>query len=211
MAKNGDELERRFEELVKMARGNNGKVDEELIRRAWEFAKLAHVDQKRVSGESVLKHTLAVAEIIAGWKLDTASIVAGILHDTVDEGGAKQEDLIVEFGEEIADLVAGEVKVAGIRLTRIREEEWVENLRQMVLSMARDLRVVLLKIASRLHSLETLSVLSREEQERIGRETLEDICAAGGAVGDGGSEGDVGGFGFSLCISCRVGRGGEGG
>ena len=166
-------LEEKFSGLARLVEEYSGRRGLGLLKKAWEFAKLAHYEQRRINGEPVLLHALAVAQILVGWKLDVACVVAGLLHDAVEEGGATQDDLMSEFGKEICDLVAGEVRIAGIRLTGSGEAEGRENLRQMVLAMASDLRVVLIKLASRWHSLETLAALPVEERKRIGKETLE--------------------------------------
>src|SRR6185369_9036115 len=113
-----------------------------LITKAWEFTKLAHDGQKRASGEPYSSHPLEVAILLASWKLDTSSIVAGFLHDTIEDGGATNQDIVNQFGEETAFLVNGVTKVSRLRIGGKKEEEFVENLRKMFLAMAKDLRVV---------------------------------------------------------------------
>jgi GTP diphosphokinase / guanosine-3',5'-bis(diphosphate) 3'-diphosphatase len=168
-----DHIEIQFAELKREAQSYNHNADTGLLEKGWEFAKLAHTGQKRLSGEPYATHSLETAKILAGWKLDIDSIVAGLLHDTIEDGGAKREDIVKEFGEEVALLVDGVTKVSNIRLRGSKDEEFVENLRKMFLAMAKDLRVVLIKLADRLHNMQTLSVLPPEKQIKIAKETLE--------------------------------------
>ncbi|MEK7154810.1 MAG: HD domain-containing protein, partial [Patescibacteria group bacterium] len=131
-----------------------------MYTQALEFAKLAHHGQKRLSGEPYINHPVAVAKTLQSWQLDETTIMAGLLHDTVEDGGATREDLVKEFGEETARLVDGVTKITQIRLTGQTDEEFVENLRKMILVMASDLRVVFVKLADSLHNMQTLKYLS---------------------------------------------------
>ena len=167
------DMDEEFDKLKRMLLTQNGSVNLETLDKAWELAKLAHSGQKRKSGESYVAHPLATAIILAGWKLDTPSIVAGLLHDTVEDGGATREDIIKEFGEEIGLLVEGVTMVGDVRLRGSRDEEFIENIRKMFLAMAKDLRVVIIKLADRLHNMKTLSALTPDKQEKIAKETLE--------------------------------------
>jgi len=148
-------------------------VDVDMIRKAWEFAKIAHFGQRRNTGEPFVLHALEVGKKLYEWKLDTESIVAGILHDTVEDGGAEKEDLSKEFGEEVAVLVDGVTKISDIKLRGSMNEEFIENLRKMFLAMAKDLRVILIKLADRLHNMKTLHGLDPVKGGRIAKETLE--------------------------------------
>ncbi|KKQ73670.1 MAG: (P)ppGpp synthetase I, SpoT/RelA [Candidatus Woesebacteria bacterium GW2011_GWB1_38_5] len=148
-------------------------VDVDMIRKAWEFAKIAHFGQRRNTGEPFVLHALEVGKKLYEWKLDTESIVAGILHDTVEDGGAEKEDLSKEFGEEVAVLVDGVTKISDIKLRGSMNEEFIENLRKMFLAMAKDLRVILIKLADRLHNMKTLHGLDPAKGGRIAKETLE--------------------------------------
>src|SRR3989344_649955 len=139
-------------------------IDRDLITKAWEFANLAHTSQKRLSGEPYIIHPTQVAKTLSLWNMDTTTIVAGLLHDTIEDGGAKREDLVKEFGEEVALIVDGVTKVTDIRLKGSSQEDFVENLRKMILVMARDLRVVMVKLADRLHNMQTLQYLSHDRQ-----------------------------------------------
>lgn len=184
-------MKKAFEELLVQIRRYNSKGDFELIKRAYQFASQAHAGQKRLSGENYINHPLAVAKTLADWKLDSGSIVAGLLHDTVEDAGVSLEKLEKEFGEEIADLVDGVSKIGEIKLRGSKEEEFVENLRKMIMVMAKDLRVVLIKLADRYHNLQTLAVLPEEKQKRIARETLEIYAPLAERLGIGEMKGKL--------------------
>lgn len=163
----------------------------DLVEKARQFANLAHSGQKRLSGDPFISHPQAVAEILAGWKLDAASIAVGWLHDTVEEGAASEDDIKKEFGETISELVKGVTKVGRLKLRGSTEEEFIENLRKMFLAMARDLRVVLVKLADRLHNMQTLKYLPLEKQGRIARETLEIYAPLAERLGMGEVKGQL--------------------
>ncbi|RJQ29872.1 RelA/SpoT family protein [Candidatus Parcubacteria bacterium] len=141
------------------------------IARALEFSKAAHANQKRESGEPFFNHSLAVAEILYQWKLDDATIVAGLLHDTVEDTSVSLEKIKSEFGEEVSFLVDGVTKLGRIKYQDSNPK--VENLRKMVLALSRDLRVVFIKLADRLHNMRTLGSLPPAKQKRIALETHE--------------------------------------
>jgi guanosine-3',5'-bis(diphosphate) 3'-pyrophosphohydrolase len=143
-----------------------------LIRRCYDFAKERHAGQMRRSGEPYLVHPLGVAKIIAELNLDVASICAGLLHDCVEDTSATSEDIGRLFGAEIQRLVDGVTKLGQIPWNT-REERQAENFRKMLLAMARDIRVILVKLADRVDNMRTLQYVSREKQERIARETRE--------------------------------------
>ena len=166
-------MEKKFEELLEKIKNYNASADLTLVKKAFDFAKKAHADQKRLSGEDFLIHPLSVVEILAGWRLDIGSIAAGLLHDVVEDGGVKMETLEKEFGKEIAELVNGVTKIGEIKLRGASQDVFVENLRKMIVVMAHDLRVVLIKLADRYHNLQSLYVLPVEKQKRIAQETLE--------------------------------------
>jgi len=149
------------------------RVDIPLIEKAWEFAGLAHSGQKRLSGEPYIIHPWAVAITLAKWDMDTETIVAALIHDTIEDGGATSEDVLKDFGDSIAQIVDGVTKITHIHLKGSVQEQFVENLQKMLLVMARDLRVILVKLADRLHNMETLSYLSPEKQVENALETLE--------------------------------------
>jgi len=145
----------------------------EVLDKAWEFAQKAHSGQKRLSGEPYVSHPLNTASILVDWKLDLATVAAGFLHDTIEDAGVKKEELETIFGPEIANLVEGVTKVSELKLRGSHEDQFVENLRRMFLAMARDLRVVFIKLADRLHNMRTLWALPEEKRKKIAQETLE--------------------------------------
>lgn len=184
-------MEKEFENLLAEVKSYNPNVNIALIKKAWKFSKLAHSGQKRLSGEDFASHPLEVAKRLASWHLDTTSIIAGLLHDTVEDGGAKREDVVTEFGEDIARLVDGVTKVTGLRLVGSHESEFVENLRKMILVMAKDLRVVFVKLADRLHNMETLSYLAPVKQKANAEETLEIYAPLAERLGMGRVKGQL--------------------
>ncbi len=145
---------------------------ENLIREAYDFAVKAHAGQYRYSGESYIVHPFAVAEILAELQLDVVTIAAGLLHDVVEDTGCEVEDIVKKFGPEIALLVDGVTKLSRIEY-KTKEEEQVENLRKMFVAMARDLRVILIKLADRLHNMRTLDHQPPEKQKEVAKETIE--------------------------------------
>jgi len=162
-----------------------------MFNKALEFAKLAHHGQTRLSGDPYITHPLAVAETLKNWHLDETTIIAGLLHDTVEDGGATREDIIKEFGEEVAQIVDGVTKITNIRLIGSEQEEFVENLRKMILVMAKDLRVVLVKLADRLHNMQTLKYLPPERQTENAKETLEIYAPLAERLGMGEVKGQL--------------------
>lgn len=142
-----------------------------VIAKAYEFAKRAHSGQKRKSGEPYFNHALATGEMLVRWKLDEATVAAGLLHDTVEDTPVTSEDLKKNFGEEVAFLVDGVTKLGRIKYRGA--EVQVENLRKLVLTISQDLRVVFIKLADRLHNMRTLDALPPQKQKRIALETSE--------------------------------------
>jgi GTP pyrophosphokinase len=140
--------------------------------RAYVFAAKAHKGQERISGEPYLSHPLEVAGILTELRMDTATIAAGLLHDVVEDTHATEEEIQGHFGSEVAALVDGVTKLSRIPFST-REEAQAENIRKMVLAMSKDIRVILIKFADRLHNMRTLYALTPEQQQRISRETLE--------------------------------------
>ena len=160
------------EELVAKVQTYDPSLDGSWLKRVYEVADDAHKGQLRASGESYIGHPLSVAEILADLEMDRATIAAAILHDVVEDTTITSEQVAQEFGEEIASLVEGVTK-----LTRIpyqsKEEAQVENLRKMFMAMAKDIRVIIIKLADRLHNMRTLGSLPAAKQEAIARETLD--------------------------------------
>jgi GTP diphosphokinase / guanosine-3',5'-bis(diphosphate) 3'-diphosphatase len=148
------------------------RLDVEVIARAYEFAETAHRGQKRASGDSYIVHTTEVARILAEIHLDTASVVAGLIHDTVEDTPRTLADVRAEFGDEVAQVVDGVTKIGKVEF-RSSTEQQVENYRKLLLSMASDARVILIKLVDRLHNMRTLDHLRPEKQRRIAMETRE--------------------------------------
>ena len=148
----------------------NANVNIPLIRKACEFSDRAHAGQKRQSGEPFIEHCLEVAFILAEQHMDSTTIAAGLVHDVVEDTKIGIDHLRAEFGDEIADLVDGVTKLGSVEFTS-REEQQVEYFRKMLLTMARDIRVILIKLADRLHNMRTLEALPPDKQRRIAQET----------------------------------------
>jgi len=162
-------------DLAKLLRLLQSYLDPEQIEevyRAYEFAAVAHTGQQRLSGEPYIHHPLAVAKILAGMRLDHQSIVAAILHDVIEDTPTAKQHLIDEFGEEVAELVDGVSKLTQVKFES-KAEAQAENFRKMMLAMVRDIRVILIKLADRLHNMRTLGALRPDKRRRIARETLE--------------------------------------
>jgi GTP pyrophosphokinase len=147
-------------------------ADLDMIRRAYVFSARAHQGQTRRSGEPYLTHPVGVAAILAEMKLDVASIVAGMLHDTVEDTLTSLEEIEKYFGSEIRDLVDGVTKLGKIQFTT-SEERQAENFRKMIMAMAKDIRVILVKLADRVHNMRTMEFMPEDKQDRIARETIE--------------------------------------
>jgi GTP diphosphokinase / guanosine-3',5'-bis(diphosphate) 3'-diphosphatase len=161
-----------LEELIRRVQLYNPQADVMLIRRAYDYSARMHSEQKRKSGEPYVIHPLNVALIIVQLRLDVASIVTGLLHDVVEDTRASLDEVQGLFGAEVARLVDGVTKVSRITFSS-REEKQAENFRKMIIAMAHDIRVVLIKLADRLHNMRTLDHLAPDKQEEISRETME--------------------------------------
>jgi GTP pyrophosphokinase len=142
------------------------------VKEAFRFSDEMHLGQMRRSGEPYISHPIAVAEICADWKLDVQAIMAALLHDVMEDQDVKKEELLERFGAPVASLVDGLSKLEKIEF-QSQIEAQAENFRKMLLAMARDVRVILVKLADRLHNMRTLSVMTLEKQQRIARETME--------------------------------------
>lgn len=147
-------------------------ADTNLVDRAYVFSAKVHQGQTRLSGEPYLTHPLQVAHILTRMKLDEVCITTGLLHDTLEDTPAKPEEIVSLFGQEIATLVDGLTKIGKMSFSS-SEEQQAENFRKMILAMAKDIRVILVKLADRLHNMRTLEFLSAEKQRSIARETIE--------------------------------------
>ncbi len=160
------------DQLIERVRTYQPSVDAGLIQRAYDYSFRMHAGQTRKSGQPYIVHPVSVAAIIADLRLDAASVCAGLLHDVVEDTLATSEDLTKEFGIEVSELVDGVTKLSKINFTSKQDRE-AENFRKMVVAMARDIRVLLIKLCDRLDNMRTLEHVSREAQERIAGETLE--------------------------------------
>ena len=162
----------RLDDVIEVLGRNHPSSDADLVRRAYVFSAAAHRGQTRRNGEPYLVHPLEVAYIVAELRLDTASVCAALLHDTVEDTVATVADIKAQFGEDIAFLVDGVTKLEKLNFNSA-EEAAAENFRKMLIAMSRDLRVILVKLADRLHNMRTLTHLNPEKQLRIARETLD--------------------------------------
>ena len=160
------------DELLAELESYKPDFDRELITRAFQYAAAAHEGQLRRSGQEFIHHPWGAAKILAGLRLDEATIAAALLHDTVEDTGIAIEDLRAEFGEEIAKLVEGVTKLTRVQF-QSREQAEAENYRKLVVAMAEDVRVILIKLADRLHNLRTIEYMGKQTQVRKARETLE--------------------------------------
>lgn len=161
-----------IQDVIKRMKMNNRKSSSSLILKAYKFAEEKHKDQKRVSGEPYISHPLAAAYILSELKLDDATICAALLHDTIEDTKTTKEEIIKNFGNEILEMVEGVTKLSKIQYETI-EENQVENYRKMFLAMGKDIRVILIKLADRLHNMRTLMSLKRERQIANAKETMD--------------------------------------
>ena len=162
------QLQTLIEEIPKYQPG----ADLDVVRRAYRFSEASHRGQQRASGEPYLSHPLAVANLLVDFKMDVTTVTAGLLHDVLEDTSATKVDLEREFGKEIADLVDGVTKLGKLAFYS-REERQAENFRKMLVAMARDLRVLMIKLADRLHNMRTLDYLPPDRAKKIAQETLD--------------------------------------
>ncbi|MGE5751504.1 MAG: RelA/SpoT family protein [Nitrospirota bacterium] len=162
----------RLEDIVERIQNYHPDADVDLLRRAYIFSAKAHQGQTRLSGEAYLIHPIEVAAILANLKLDAATVAAGLLHDTIEDTTITSEEITSVFGEEVAMLVDGMTKLSRMEL-QSREQREADNFRKMIVAMAKDIRVILIKLADRLHNMRTLKSLPPEKQKRIAQETLD--------------------------------------
>ena len=167
-----NELRKRLDVILDKVASYHPDPDLEPIRRAFDFGLAMHAGQMRKSGEPYMSHPLEVMDIIAELRLDTASLVVGLLHDTVEDTDTTVDELKDMFGEDVAFLVDGVTKLSKLQFNT-REEAQAENFRKMIIAMSRDLRVILVKLADRLHNMRTLRHMPEHKQTRISQETME--------------------------------------
>src|SRR5437870_2094211 len=182
-------------DLTERVQRYNPTAQVDLIRRAYDFSARAHEGQVRRSGEPYLQHPLAVAKVLATLKLDVPAIVAGLLHDTVEDTVCTREQIEAEFGKDIARLVDGVTKIGKIHFKNY-EEKQAENFRKMLISMADDIRVILIKLADRLHNMRTLEPLDPVQQKKIAQETIEIYAPLANRLGIGWMRAELEDLGF---------------
>jgi len=183
-------LDARFERLLETVRTNRPGDDLDLIRSAWAFCIQHHEGQKRASGEVYISHPLAVAQVLAELKMDATAIAAGLLHDAVEDTDVTAAEISKRFGDQVAHIVEGVTKLDKIKFAN-REDHQAENIRKMLLAMVTDVRVVIIKLADRLHNMRTLEHLRPEKQQRIARETLEVYAPLAHRLGMGKLRGEL--------------------
>ena len=185
-----DAIDQRFEALIHQVQANRPNEDVSLIRKAWDFCVEQHRGQTRASGEPYVIHPLEVAEVLAEMKLDSTAIAAGLLHDAVEDTPATSQEIEAAFGDQVAHIVEGVTKIDKIQFAN-REDRQAENVRKMLLAMVTDIRVVLIKLADRLHNMRTLEHLQPERQEAIARETLDIYAPLAHRLGMGKVRGEL--------------------
>lgn len=171
-----------YDEILKSINQTYGEEEREILERAFYYAKEAHSGQKRASGEEYFTHPVAVAKILMGLGMDCDTVAASFLHDVIEDTAVSEADIKNEFGEEILSLVNGVTKLDKIEF-RSKEEEQAENFKKIFVSMAKDIRVIIIKLADRLHNMRSLNFLSHERQLRMAHETLDIYAPLAGRLG----------------------------
>lgn len=161
-----------LEQLINKVKESCKDADIDLITKAYDYAFNAHIEQKRESGEPYIMHPVNVAMILVGMGMDTNTIVAGLLHDVIEDTEVTYEDIKLDFNEEVANLVDGVTKLGKIKY-KTKEEQQADNVRKMLLAMAKDIRVIIIKLADRLHNMRTLKHMKPEKQKSKAQETLD--------------------------------------
>ncbi len=185
----------KFRELMKRMQENRPQDDLSLIKKAYDYSLRVHEGQTRASGQPYLIHPLEVALVLAEMKMDPVAVAAGLLHDSVEDTSVTIVDIRKEFGEQVAHIVEGVTKISKIDFAT-REEQQAENLRKMMLAMVDDIRVVLIKLADRLHNMRTLEHLQPDRQQKIAEETLEIFAPIAHRLGMGKIRGELEDLGF---------------
>ena len=180
----------KFEQLLTKVAANRPYDDREIIRKAYEFSLKHHEGQTRASGEPFLIHPLEVSLVLADMKLDSTAIAAGLLHDAIEDTPVTDDDVRREFGDHVLQIVEGVTKIDKIDFAS-REERQAENVRKMVLAMVNDIRVVLIKLADRLHNMRTLKHLPEDRRQAVARETLEIYAPLAHRLGMGKVRGEL--------------------
>ncbi|HMF53650.1 MAG TPA: bifunctional (p)ppGpp synthetase/guanosine-3',5'-bis(diphosphate) 3'-pyrophosphohydrolase, partial [Edaphobacter sp.] len=180
----------KFQRLLDTVHENRPADDLEIIRKAWTFCLQQHEGQKRASGEPYVIHPLEVGQVLAELKMDSTAIAAGLLHDAVEDTDVTSAEIAKRFGEQVAHIVEGVTKLDKIKFAN-REDHQAENIRKMLLAMVTDVRVVIIKLADRLHNMRTLEHLKPEKQQKIARETLEIFAPLAHRLGMGKLRGEL--------------------
>src|SRR5271167_507538 len=184
------QLDARFEELLEKLRKNRPSEDPWVVRRAYEIASERHRDQFRSSGDPYLSHLLEVAHILADMRMDATTLTAALLHDAIEDTEYPVARIEERFGPDVARLVEGVTKISRINMTA-PETRQAENVRKMLLAMVNDVRVVMVKLADRLHNMRTLEFLETEKQQRIARETIDIYAPVANRLGMGLIRGEL--------------------
>ena len=184
------DIDSRFDHLLETVHLNRPQDDLDLIRRAWAFCIQQHEGQNRASGEPYIIHPLEVCQILADLKMDSTAIAAGLLHDAVEDTDVTSPEIAKRFNEQVAHIVEGVTKLDKIKFAN-REDHQAENIRKMLLAMVSDIRVVIIKLADRLHNMRTLEHLKPEKQQKIARETLDIYAPLAHRLGMGKLRGEL--------------------
>jgi GTP pyrophosphokinase len=183
-------IDEKFQKLLDTVHENRPADDLEIIRKAWAFCLQQHEGQKRASGEPYVIHPLEVGQVLAELKMDSTAIAAGLLHDAVEDTDVTSAEIAKRFGEQVAHIVEGVTKLDKIKFAN-REDHQAENIRKMLLAMVTDVRVVIIKLADRLHNMRTLEHLKPEKQQKIARETMEIYAPLAHRLGMGKLRGEL--------------------
>ncbi len=184
------QMDHKFARLLHEVHQNRPGDDLEIIRQAWQFCLQHHEGQKRASGEPYVVHPLEVALVLAELKMDSTAIAAGLLHDAVEDTDVTTGEIEKRFGEQVAHIVEGVTKLDKIKFAN-REDHQAENIRKMLLAMVTDVRVVIIKLADRLHNMRTLEHLAQEKRQKIARETLDVYAPLAHRLGMGKLRGEL--------------------
>src|SRR5215475_1081511 len=185
----------KFRDLMKRMQESRPQDDLTIVKKAYDYSLKHHDGQTRASGEPYLVHPLEVAMVLAEMKMDPVAIAAGLLHDSVEDTSLTIHEIRKEFGEQVAHIVEGVTKISKIDFAT-REEAQAENLRKMMLAMVDDIRVIMIKLADRLHNMRTLEHLAPERQQKIARETLDIYAPIAHRLGMGKVRGELEDLGF---------------
>ena len=189
-AKDIKSVDAKFQKLLDTVHENRPGDDLEIIRKAWAFCLQQHEGQKRASGEPYIIHPLEVGQVLAELKMDSTAIAAGLLHDAVEDTDVTSAEIAKRFGDQVAHIVEGVTKLEKIKFAN-REDHQAENIRKMLLAMVTDVRVVIIKLADRLHNMRTLEHLKPEKQQKIARETLDIYAPLAHRLGMGKLRGEL--------------------